>query len=51
MISSNTSILLGGSFDEHHSQFEEKVINLGYSQQKEQLPPYYGYLQKCFMII
>jgi S-DNA-T family DNA segregation ATPase FtsK/SpoIIIE len=42
MIAAGTSILLGGSFSDHYSQFEAN--NLGYTQQNEQLPPYSGYL-------
>lgn len=42
MIRSGRSILLGGSFHEHSSQFE--VGNISYSQQDEQMPRSYGYL-------
>lgn len=42
MIRSGTSILLGGSFQEHSSQFEAN--NIGYQKQGEQLPAHYGYL-------
>lgn len=42
MIRSGRSVLLGGSFQEHSSQFE--AGNIGYTQLGEQLPPYYGYL-------
>lgn len=42
IISSGVSVLLGGSFSDHSSAFE--AINLGYSQQSEQLPSHSGYL-------
>lgn len=42
MIRSGVSILLGGSFQEHSSQFEAN--NIGYQKQGEQLPACYGYL-------
>lgn len=42
MIRSGVSILLGGSFQEHSSQFE--ASNIGYQKQGEQLPSNYGYL-------
>lgn len=42
MIQTGRSILLGGSLNEHSSQFE--VSNLGYSEQGKQLEPFYGYL-------
>lgn len=42
MIQIGWSILLGGSFNEHSSQFE--ATNLSYSAQGEQLGPCYGYL-------
>lgn len=42
MIQNGWSVLLGGSFNEHSSQFE--AANLSYSAQGEQFEPYYGYL-------
>ena len=42
MIHMGCAILLGGSFNEHSSQFE--ASNLSYSEQSEQLPAHYGYL-------
>lgn len=42
MIQMGSSILLGGSFNEHSSQFEAN--NMSYSEQSEQLPAHYGYL-------
>lgn len=42
MIRSGASILLGGSFQEHSSQFE--ASNIGYQKQAELLPVNYGYL-------
>ncbi len=42
IIRTGSSVLLGGSFDEHSSQFE--AGNIGYTKQGQQLPPYYGYL-------
>lgn len=41
MFQSKHSILLGGSFSEHSSQFEAN--NVGYSWQEEMLLPNYGY--------
>jgi S-DNA-T family DNA segregation ATPase FtsK/SpoIIIE len=41
MIASGASILLGGCFNDHYSQFEAN--NLGYAQQNEQLGPHCGY--------
>ncbi|MBR5509738.1 MAG: type VII secretion protein EssC [Lachnospiraceae bacterium] len=41
MLQQGCSILLGGSFHEHSSQFE--VNNISYTQQSEQLPHGYGY--------
>lgn len=42
MIQFGCSILLGGSYNEHSSQFEAN--NIGYTEQSEPLPPHYGYL-------
>lgn len=42
MIQAGCAILLGGSFNEHSSQFEAN--NISYSEQSEPLPPHYGYL-------
>lgn len=42
LIRSSRAILLGGSFNEHSSQFE--ASNLGYSEQGKTLKPFYGYL-------
>lgn len=42
LIQLGRSILLGSSFNEHSSQFEAN--NLGYTEQGNQLEPYYGYL-------
>jgi S-DNA-T family DNA segregation ATPase FtsK/SpoIIIE len=41
MIASGASILLGGCFNDHYSQFEAN--NLGYSKENEQLEPHCGY--------
>ena len=42
MVASGVSILLGGCFCDHYSQFE--ASNIGYTQQNEQLAPHCGYL-------